>query len=247
MTKLAPFAVIVAAVALAIAAVSYQVLKSPDSSQTDVNDILRLNHEMESLSRIEQIATDLQNQAENTAKVLSQLNVRLSKIERAHQDVAEKLSADIDAVSLRLDQIAPMRDDEIIGDQQEPASAMDRLKARYQAATGKALDNSVVYPESGRQQKMVDRFYEHGEYDEASREREAIISQSFPSNSEALDILGVECRNAICKVDYQPKLSGPEREMAEFNLINAITTSMGSQVSIVTESYGDGTGSFFIE
>lgn len=246
MRKSTLVAVPAVAVALAIATVAYQSNPPSDPALTDAGESERLARQEEALTQIEHVAADLQNQATTTAKILSQLNSRLTRIERANQEALEKLSRDIDSVASNQDRMvySPEPSDDEVSTQE---STIKELRARFEEELGKGPPKSRDDTILAKHQEMVNRFYEHGEYDEASRQREAKISESVSADFDAMDVLGVECRNAVCKVDYKPDLSGPDGEIAEFELINAITLGLGGQINIVSESFDDGTGSLFIE
>lgn len=249
MSKPAWIAIPAAATALAVAAAAFlwQGQKTDAEGAADTGITEGLSHNKESLARIEQVAVDLQAQAKTTARLLSDLNSRLNQIERSNKQALNKLSTEIDQVSSRQDMMeAPVSmGGEADGSTQDPASVLKELRRQFEEST---TSKSADKPATNTEKALVSKFYQHGELDEASRQREALISQSLASDIESTEVLGVECRNAVCKVEFRPELPMEAGgEMSELELINAITVGMGKPLNIVGETFEDGTSAIFIE
>lgn len=246
MNKGALIVITAVAVALTTATVATLYFDRPTNPALAGGESDRLDRQEEALAQIENVASDLQNQATATTKILSQLNSRLTRIERSNQEALDKLSRDIEAVASNQDQM--LYSAESPGDEDsEQTSSVEELRARF----AKELEKGAAEPQDEtireKHRDMVNRFYEHGDYDDAARQREAVIGESVAADFDSMDVLAVECRNAICKVDYHPDDTGPGNEIAELELINAITVGLGGQVSFVSEAFDDGTSSLFIE
>lgn len=246
MSKLALVAISTAAVASAIAAVSYQLKNpAPDTIQAasyETSGPPSSGHDLSSI-RFEQVTNDMQAQVHETARLLSQLNARLDKIEQTNRAALEALSEDIDEIASKqelLESPAFASDDTPNAD---PETIIEDIRKQVEQAIP-AKERSAASEHAN-----VTKFYEHGEIDPASAQMASQIGRALESDlSKSTEVLGVECRNEVCKVDYRPGPSGDDGSgLAELEIITAITIEMGKTINIANESYKDGTSSIFIK
>lgn len=240
MNKTAYIAILTVAIALTIAAfILLPTGQKPDRRVT-TPQAPSITEDRGDMKRIERLVSDLQGQANNTARLLSRLDARLNRIEASNRKALGDISEELERLSERqthLEFDRPMQDVE-----PDRESVMESMRATYKEMTGQAP------PASTENNNFINRFYEHGEIDEATRQQEALIAQTLTSGVEATEVLGIECRNAVCKVDYRPEFSDETgSQLSELEIINALTIGMGTSVGIANVNYQDGTSAIFME